>query len=299
MPLNRMLATPVHPASLLEVIGALIAIVLVVSAIQIVNARQAADKPPGGPRCGRCGRGADECKVLIAGPRTHLCDMCAEDLLARGPHASTARGTCEFCSKADQPLAPDAGIALCEACLDTTGDLLVERSRLAELSKTIEMTPDDADALAQRAQIHLDGGRTAEARRDLDQALAARPGSADLFARRADLRALGGDLDGAAEDAASALGINPKLVDAYACRAYCNILRERFADALADAEAGLAHDKGAYAAVLHNNRARGLQGLGRYEEALAAIDTAIAIEGSVPKFHENRATILRALGREP
>lgn len=69
----------------------------------------------------------------------------------------------------------------------------------------------------------------------------------------------------------------------------------RFADALAVVEAALALDD--EQPTVHSNRGSALFGLGRYEEALAALDRALALRQGHGVTLINRAAVLRALRR--
>lgn len=215
--------------------------------------------------CARCARTNLAANYIIAGGQANLCDHCIHALQARPPTGPERRGPCGLCGEADRSLIAEDGLPVCGDCLSICGEILAGRQRLKDLSATIEANPRDAAA----------------------------------WLARGDFLAVTGEFDRAIEDASRAIELAPASDLAYTCRAYALIQRERWAAALTDSDAGLrCSTEPDNQAVLHNNRARALEGLGRLEEALQAIDAALALDGTVERFRENRVRILRALGRE-
>lgn len=213
--------------------------------------------------CARCARTNAAVTYLIAGKLANLCDECIVALQSKAKKGAR-KGACGLCGEPDRALVAEDGCPVCHDCLGICGEILADQTKRKELSLNIERNPRDAQA----------------------------------WAARADHLAAYGELDASIEDASRAIELDPGFDFAYMCRSFALARRERWADALADADAGLRCSKEPEnQAVLHNNRARALEGLGRLEEALASIDQAIALDPSIDRFRENRARILSALGR--
>lgn len=213
--------------------------------------------------CARCARTNAAVTYLVAGKLSNLCDECIVALQAKA-NKGARKGACGMCGEPDRALVAEDGCPVCHDCLGICGEILADRSKRRELSINIERNPNDPQAWAMRAD-HL---------------------------------AAYGELDASIEDASRAIELDPGFDFAYMCRSFALARRERWAAALDDADAGLRCSKvPENQAVLCNNRARALEGLGRLEEALESIDQAIALDPSIDRFRENRARILSALGR--
>lgn len=75
----------------------------------------------------------------------------------------------------------------------------------------------------------------------------------------------------------------------------------KYQEALDKTDAALALNESSWTSLLQSNRAGILVELGRYDDAIAAADTAIAVQGNLTSAHAiawyNKANALSALGR--
>ena len=86
-----------------------------------------------------------------------------------------------------------------------------EPGALEDLAVAIAIDPSDASAYAARALLHHQAERYQEAIADYDRSLELRPNDAGILNNRADARMLLGDLDLALEDIEAAVAANPEL----------------------------------------------------------------------------------------
>lgn len=84
---------------------------------------------------------------------------------------------------------------------------------LADLSKAVELRPDDPEYLYQRALIHLQNGQPDLAAPDLDRALTLNPDFLRAYLPRAEIRLHERNLDGAVADLDSVNRLAPKQAD--------------------------------------------------------------------------------------
>jgi TolB-like protein len=197
-----------------------------------------------------------------------------------------------------------------EIALAVAGELhaRIAPANRAGLAVGSVIDPRALDALLQARQVHevvdVDGYRRRRAL--LDAAVAAAPGFGEARAERASHRALSawfarGDeaalAAGAREDLAIAERTAPDALATALARVTVRYYLDRdFAGALADADAALA--RWPLAADLLGMRMRLLRRVGRFEEAIAAGERAIALDPRNPDALETPIENLRELRRD-
>jgi tetratricopeptide (TPR) repeat protein len=104
-----------------------------------------------------------------------------------------------------------------------------------------------------------------------------------------------GFFDKALAENTSMLEKTDALLYLYQGKAYAQIKLEKYSDSVATADAGLA--KYPKDAMLWNNRGWALQNLGKSQEALAAYDKAVSIDGNYTNALINKGNILSQMGK--
>ncbi len=147
---------------------------------------------------------------------------------------------------------------------------------LADLTRAVELDPDDHSAVGRRAVVLRQMGRYEEALVDLDRAIGLESGEAWLFGQRSVVYRLLQRYDEALSDVGRAIELGPE--DGWLFTERGELMRNRreFDRALKDFDRGLELDAEDYLAL--GRRGMALRQLGRYEEALADLDRAIAVE---------------------
>jgi len=110
---------------------------------------------------------------------------------------------------------------------------------MAELEKTIELKPDEADALHNRGLLFVQQGKFDSAFADFDRAIAVRPWRTDYIKNRSQAYRLAGRLDEALADANKALEQEADNAGNYQMRAFIYLLREEYPAALRDLDRAL------------------------------------------------------------
>ena len=136
---------------------------------------------------------------------------------------------------------------------------------------------------------------------------AAEPIYGAILARRADhfgalhlsglIHLQRGQLDAAVQRIGQAIAVNPAAPEAHSNQAHALQGLRRFEEALAACDRALALAPDHPEAL--NNRGNALLDLGRPAAALASYDRALAVRATFPQAHSNRGNALRALGRLP
>lgn len=192
---------------------------------------------------------------------------------------------------------------------------------LADYDRALELSPNDADILAERADYRIeledfdralaDYGQALAldskhiwsrynramlygkldkpdlARADIEQGLCDAPDNPQLFLGRGLLRASSGDLAGAIGDFTSAVGLRSDFASAYLERAKAYMQQDEPERAMADLADAMLHAPVSGTACAM--RAAILADLGRTDEAIADLTTALGREPHNPDYRVQRA----------
>ncbi|GIH94066.1 tetratricopeptide repeat protein [Planobispora siamensis] len=179
------------------------------------------------------------------------------------------------------------------------GNLLLSLGRiedaLADYEAAINVSPPLPEAYYNRAELHLVTGDLESGRADLDRVLELDPGYLDAYVNRAGVLAMLGHEARARDDVAAGLGLAPGHPHLLTVRGQLDVEAGRFEEAAAAFDAALAREPGLGAAWAN-------RGILRYrlgDPAGAAADLGRAIElGESAELYFNRAMALRDLGDE-
>jgi len=165
----------------------------------------------------------------------------------------------------------------------------------AQLRGILKADPAHFDTLCMLAQLEYQSGRSEEAIRLLDRALAVRPGSAVAVTNRGNVLLAMGRFEEALASYDRALALKARYPEVYFNRGV--VLRElqRDREALASYDRALALDP-EYAEA-YNNRGIVLEMLSRPLDALACYAQALARRPDFAQAHYNRGNVLRTLER--
>ncbi|MDO9175750.1 MAG: tetratricopeptide repeat protein, partial [Actinomycetota bacterium] len=147
---------------------------------------------------------------------------------------------------------------------------------LLDLDKAAALEPGDADIHAARANALRDLGRPKEALAEYDTALRLDPSYQAALISRVYAKLDLGDVKGAARDADRAVALDPGSAYAVAVQGYVLEAEERLEEAAARYET--ASKLAPKDASLRLGVARVRRSLGQYDQALAALDTAEALD---------------------
>lgn len=148
---------------------------------------------------------------------------------------------------------------------------------LADFDRAIALNPNVAKVWLNKGNALAAMGRNDSSRVAFDRALALQPGNPDTWNNRGALKLQTGDLAGAIADCSRAIELNPNHRDAYANRASAYVQRGELEAALADSRRAVELAPGRPDGYLqHGTAGFALLRLGRYAEASAAFDRAIA-----------------------
>ncbi|WP_219461949.1 tetratricopeptide repeat protein, partial [Nonomuraea rhizosphaerae] len=204
------------------------------------------------------------------------------------------------------------------------------KESLDEYAVAIAIDPLFPDYYLDRGNVHYRLGRYAEALADYERAMRAGPPLPEAHYNRAELRIARGDLDGALEDLSRVIELDPGYLDAYINRAGLLAMLDRDEESRADVTVGLVQSPGnpyllailgqletaagrlsdahraldlAISAAPDLASAWGNRGVLRYESgdwtgAVSDLSRAITLEPRLPDLYQNRAVVLRALGRD-
>jgi tetratricopeptide (TPR) repeat protein len=111
---------------------------------------------------------------------------------------------------------------------------------IADLTRAIELTPDDPTPYRARGLQHALSARPADALRDYERVIALGDGSADAYANRGDAQAQLGQLDQAVADYTRAIELDPASAARYAGRGRLRMLAGERGLALRDYDAAVA-----------------------------------------------------------
>ncbi|MRR10494.1 tetratricopeptide repeat protein, partial [bacterium] len=147
---------------------------------------------------------------------------------------------------------------------------------LADIDRALEIEPENAALLVNRANIFADRKQMERALADYDRALALRPGSVEILNNRGAIRTEAGDHAGALADFAAVIEIDPANSQAYNNRAvlYCD--QRRYDLAIADYHRALEAGPGDIFAYL--NIAELFIVLDRHQEALITLQKAPTVD---------------------
>jgi tetratricopeptide (TPR) repeat protein len=163
----------------------------------------------------------------------------------------------------------------------------------ADLDRAAEMTPDAPEPFLDRA-LALQGLKEyAAAIRDLDRALELGAPAARAVLMRARLRDLAGDKDGAKRDLAEGMRQDPTDVVGWVARGNAR-LGSDLPGALADYDAALRVNPRSVAAM--QNRSHVLSRLGRYPEAVRALDQLLEVYPDFTRARADRGVMHARLG---
>lgn len=169
---------------------------------------------------------------------------------------------------------------------------------LADYETAMRLSPPLPEAYYNRAELRIEQGELEGALADLDHVLELDPGYLDAYINRAGLRVAAGLNEEARADVTAGLAIDPDNAHLWSVLGQLEAADGRHAEAAAAFEKALAADPGLSAAWAN-------RGIWRYESgdaegAVADLTRAIelASDGERAALHYNRATALRALGRE-
>lgn len=119
-------------------------------------------------------------------------------------------------------------------------DMLGEQDRaVADCTRSLELVPDDAEVINNRAVAYLNKGLLDEAEEDLDRAIELRPDYAAAYANRGRMWLEREDFERALEDLDEAIELEPGLAQAYANRGSAKDNLGRKEEALADFDRSL------------------------------------------------------------
>jgi serine/threonine protein kinase/tetratricopeptide (TPR) repeat protein len=164
----------------------------------------------------------------------------------------------------------------------------------AEFDRALALQPDQAEAYVNRAQARQGLGRYPEAVADLTRALDLGAPPTRVYLLRAAARERLGDKEGAGRDRAAGLRARPADASGWVARGAARFGTDPHG-ALADFEEALRLNPRSLAAL--QNKARVLGESGRTEEALQALDTAVALYPDFVPARMARAVLLARLGR--
>jgi predicted O-linked N-acetylglucosamine transferase (SPINDLY family) len=154
---------------------------------------------------------------------------------------------------------------------------------------------EHADALELLGIIAAQTGRTAEAARLLQRAVAAAPQNAQAHFNYANLLQGLGSLERALESYASALAIQPEFAEACNNRGNAFLKLRRFAEALECYQRALSLRPEFHEALI--NRALAWRGLGSLQEALRSCERALQLDARSAAAQLAHGVILQDLGR--
>lgn len=198
----------------------------------------------------------------------------------------------------------------------------------ADYVRLQRLNPRSTEALLGQARVAVKENNLGTAAELLQRAVDLDPNNPEIYVRRASVRRQAGDHNGAVDDLILALSLNssdPKAVQAlvdygntnYAAtmagvtnaiqlapnNALYRYLRASIAEAHYNYVAAIDDFRKIIDDRMYNyhgiqaSLARCLYGLGRYDEALEQIDTALSMDSNVADYYVLRSRVLRALGR--
>lgn len=146
---------------------------------------------------------------------------------------------------------------------------------LADLTRRLCQNPNNAWALAQRAELYRLAGQYVEALADLNRAIAVKPDYGWALAHRGVLYQTLGSNEQALVDFTQALRLNPAYVWALINRGLTLLALRRYAEAIADFDAVTQIDPTAIAHWWPSERGLVLNFSGRYGEAIACCEALL------------------------
>lgn len=159
----------------------------------------------------------------------------------------------------------------------------------------LEADPTDFTGLDALVRLDTQAGKPGDALPALDRALAAAPGAAHLLGMRGQIRVSTGDIEGARGDFAAMRAIDPNDPNVANNVCWAQAISAFDLDlALADCDRALAAGEAAYI----DSRAMVLMQMGRYDEALADYERALAVQSDFPASVYGRGLARLALGDE-
>ena len=163
---------------------------------------------------------------------------------------------------------------------------------MADYTKAIEIDPENASLLTNRAAVHMSLQEHDLAIADYNSAIELRPNDPSQYQQRAIAWKVQGDNAKALADYSKAIELNPEFVDAWMSRGF---LRYRMGDyQLAVEDLSKAIELAPDNALTYNNRGYNRQLLGDFQNALIDYDEAIRLSSEYPLAHLNKAWILAA-----
>ncbi|WP_433353950.1 tetratricopeptide repeat protein [Microtetraspora malaysiensis] len=194
---------------------------------------------------------------------------------------------------AERDLAPDAHPQHRMVLFANRAQLLARAGRredaLEDFDRAVAIDPAFPDHYLDRGNLLLAMGRPQDALADYETAIRLGPPLPEAYYNRAELLLSAGDLDAALADLDHVLELDPAFLDAYVNRAGVLAMLDEHEAARRDVEAGLEIDPG-------NPHLHGVLGqletaAGRYGEARAAFDTALARDPGLAGAWANRAIL--------
>ncbi|MFC7582939.1 tetratricopeptide repeat protein [Nonomuraea antimicrobica] len=168
------------------------------------------------------------------------------------------------------------------------------KEALEDYGAAIAIDPGFPDYQLERGNLLFKLGRHDEAVVDFERAIRAGPPLPEAYYNRAELRTVRGDIDGALADLGRVIELDPAYLDAYINRAGLLAALERDEEARADAGTGLGLDPGN--AHLLTVLGQLDTAVGRYAEAAAALDLAVARAPDLASAWGNRGVLRYGTG---
>lgn len=166
----------------------------------------------------------------------------------------------------------------------------------AELSAALASTPTTADALLERGNILLQGGRFDDAIKDFDRVVALEPGNAWGHANRGIAFVWKGDHEAAARDLDAAHAIDPRNRVVFRARGLMAQQKGAFKEAVAAYTTALEIDPNSSFALGH--RAEAQRSAGNNDAALLDAAAALKREPTWVSLYLLRANIFRSQGKQ-
>lgn len=171
---------------------------------------------------------------------------------------------------------------------------------IAEYTRALELTPNNAEALARRSELYQQTGNTDAALADITQAIEQSPDNPDYPFTRANFRLSVGDTQGAIKDYTLAIRNDPAFIKAYGNRGSARADWGDDQGAIEDYTRAIELEPSVDTqAAIYLNRCLSYSNLGEQQLALEDCSTAINLRPSHGLAYQNRGLVRRRLGDLP